>query len=111
MNWSRAQAKVRELASNLGCKVGSFPTSCLGLPLGVSCRSKAIWDPMIEKFEKRWAAWKRGYLSKGDKMMLIRNTLASLPTYCMSLFWITAYVGSRLEKFQRYIYILGRARG
>ncbi|XP_065630259.1 uncharacterized protein LOC136067847 [Quercus suber] len=49
----------------LGCKQGSLPMKYLGLPLGAKCKDKAIWNPIIEKVEKRLARWKRMSLSKG----------------------------------------------
>lgn len=53
------------LASDLGCRVGELPMTYLGLILGAKYRSKAIWDPVVERFNRRLAAWKRTYLSKG----------------------------------------------
>ena len=56
------------LASDLGCRVGELPMTYLGLILGAKYRSKAIWDiwdPVVERFTRRLAAWKRTYLSKG----------------------------------------------
>jgi len=47
---------IKELAADLGCKVGCLPSSSyLGLPLGAKYRSKAIWDPVVERFERRLA--------------------------------------------------------
>ena len=51
--------------------------------------------------EKRLASWKRLYLSKGGKLTLIKSTLASIPTYFLSLFPIPARVAYWLEKLQR----------
>lgn len=48
------------LASFFGCKVGAFPTFYLGLPL--TSNSKDIWNPVIEKFERRLAGWKRLFI-------------------------------------------------
>lgn len=45
--------------------------------------------------------WKRQLLSKGGRSTLIKNTLANLPTYCMSLFTIPTFVAKRLEKMER----------
>ena len=42
----------------LGCKQGSFPMKYLGLPLGVNVRDRSIWNPIIEKLERRLAGWK-----------------------------------------------------
>lgn len=49
----------------MGSKVGSAPTSYLGLPLGAAIGKKRIWDPIIKRFEKRLVGWKRCYISKG----------------------------------------------
>jgi hypothetical protein len=41
------------------------------------------------------------YLSKGDKVILIKSTLSNLPTYFLSLFPILASVAYRIEKLQQ----------
>lgn len=99
---------IEELAADLGCKVGCLPSSYLGLPLGAKYRSKAIWDPVVERFERRLASWKKVYLSKGGKLTLIHSTLSSLPTYSLSLFTIPSSVAARIEKIKRYFLWQGR---
>lgn len=47
------------LALAKGCKMGTLPISYLGLPLGAAHNVMEIWDPVIEKFEKKLASWKR----------------------------------------------------
>ncbi len=74
------------LADILCCKIGSLPMSYLGMPLGSSYKSTAIWNPIIEKMEHRLAGWQRLYLSKGGRLALLKSTLSSLPTYFLSLF-------------------------
>ena len=69
---------VEELASELGCSVGSLPTSYLGLPLGANHKALGVWDSVEERFQKRLL----GRFSTG----LIRSTLSSLPIYYLSLF-------------------------
>ena len=56
---------VHALAEILDCKVGKLPMSYLGMPLGTSHNSHSIWNPILEKFERRLARWKKLYLSKG----------------------------------------------
>jgi hypothetical protein len=94
-------SNLEELALILGCKVAPLPMKYLGLPLGAPFKAKSIWNPIIERMEKRLAGWKRLYLSKGGKLTLIKSTLSSLPTYFLSLFPIPAGVAHRLEKIQR----------
>ncbi|KAK2993464.1 hypothetical protein RJ640_005158 [Escallonia rubra] len=79
-----------------------FPVTCLGLPLAASSRSKAIWDGVIERFEKSatlsmfWVSWfsfdpeyhiEREqmccYLTRTTKSthQLIKENLHETPTY------------------------------
>ena len=53
------------LAAILGCKTVQLPISYLGLPLGAKFKSKSIWDPILEKMERKLAGWQHMYLSKG----------------------------------------------
>ena len=92
---------LEDLVQILGCKIVSLPMKYLGLPLGATFKAKLIWNPIIERIEKRLAGWKRLYLSKGGKVTLIKSTLSSLPTYFLSLFPIPTRVAHWLEKIQR----------
>ena len=58
------------LVDALGCKQGSLPMKYLGLPLGAKWKDRAVWNPIVEKVEKRLAGWKRMSLSKGGKRTL-----------------------------------------
>ena len=51
--------------------------------------------------ERKLFGWKRIYLSKGGRLMLLKSTLSSLPTYYLSLFTIPKSVAARLESIQR----------
>ena len=73
------------LADELGYKMGSMPTTYLGLPLGAHCKSVVVWDGVEERFRKRLASWKRQYISKSGRITLIKSTLSSMPLYLMSL--------------------------
>ena len=92
---------IEDLASLLGCKTNALPMKYLGLPLRARFKSQTIWDPIVEKMERRLAGWKRMYLSKGGKLALITSTLSNLPTYFLSLFPIHASVTRHIEKIQR----------
>ena len=73
----------------------------LGLPLGAKFKDKTIWNPILEKMERRLARWKLLYLSKGGRVTLIKSTLSNLATYFLSLSPILATVANRIEKFQQ----------
>lgn len=60
--------QVRDLDSLawiLGCKIGTLPSSHLGIPLGAPFKSKQIWNPVLERIEGRLDSWKASFLSKG----------------------------------------------
>ena len=94
-------ADVHALAEILGCKVGTLPMSYLGMPLGASNNSPSIWNPILEKFERKLARRKKLYLFKGGRLMLLKSTLSSLPTYFLLLFTIPTHVANKIEKMQR----------
>ena len=90
-----------ELAAAIGCKVGSLPTTYLGLPLGAQYRSLAVWDGVKERMRKKLARWKSRYISKGGRITLIRSALANMPIYFMSMLSMPRKVRPRLERIQR----------
>ena len=92
---------VHALADILGCRVGTLPISYLGMPLGASHNSPSIWNPILEKIERKMAGWKKLYLSKGGRLTLLKSMLSSFPTYYLSLFTIPTHVANRIEKLQR----------
>lgn len=68
------------------------------MPLGARCNSIKVWDSLIEKFRRRLAVWKRIYLSKGGRLVLLKSTLSSIPVYLMSLFIMPIAVVHELKK-------------
>ena len=89
------------LAGVLGCSIDSPPSSYLGLPLGARFKDKSIWEPVVDRFERRLSGWKSKYISKGGRLTLIKSVLLSLSTYCLSLFSLPVLVANKLESIQR----------
>ena len=77
---------VHALAEILGCRVDALLMTYLGMPLGASHKSPSIWNPILEKIERKLVRWKKLYLSKGGRLTLLKSTLSSLPTYFFNLF-------------------------
>lgn len=95
------EEQVSALADILGCKVGGLSTSYLGLPLCAGKALESVWNPVVERVDKRLAVWKGKYLLVGGRVTLIHSILANLPVYFMSKFKCPASVVERLEKLQR----------
>lgn len=75
---------VNSLAAMIGCKSRKLPIVYLGLPIVARPRSKALWDPVIDKFEKKLSSWKKQYLSLGGRVTLINSCLSNLLVYYVS---------------------------
>lgn len=80
----------------LHCKIGKLPFIYLGLPIGAKARSKAVWDPIMENFERKLSMWKRNYLSLGERITLIKASLSNLPVYYTSQLSMPMTVRERL---------------
>ena len=92
---------VHVLAEILGCQIGPLPMTYFGMPLGASHKSLTIWNPILEKIERKLAGWKKMYLSKGRRLALLKSTLSSFSTYFLSLFTIPMHVANKIERLQR----------
>ncbi|KAK3195492.1 hypothetical protein Dsin_026802 [Dipteronia sinensis] len=53
------------------CKKATFPITYLGLPLGARLSSKAFWESVLLRIQKRLASWKKKFLSKGGRLVLV----------------------------------------
>ncbi|RVW73596.1 hypothetical protein CK203_056989 [Vitis vinifera] len=47
---------IDDLALDFGCRLGSLPSTYLGLPLGVPFKSVTVWDGVKERFRRRLAS-------------------------------------------------------
>ena len=92
---------AESLAAELGCKIRSLPIVYLGLLLRAKHNTLEVWDGVKERFCRRFALWKRQYISKGGRLTLIRSTLSNMSIYITSLFPLPKSVKFILEKIQR----------
>lgn len=72
----------------------------LGLPLCIRISKRRLWDPVIERIDKKSTFWKGNYLSLGGRITLIKSMLASMPTYFLSCFKCPSAVVKRLERIR-----------
>nr|KYP62679.1 hypothetical protein KK1_017224 [Cajanus cajan] len=80
------QVWLQSLDQFLNCKVGSFPCSYLGLPLGANLARLTTWQPVVRKVEKKLSKWKSKLLSFGGRLVLLKSVLHSISIYFLSFF-------------------------
>ena len=83
----------------LHCIIESFPFSYRELPLKPTILSKADWHLLLDRFDKRFAAWKGHSLSHGGRLILVNSVLSSLPLYFMS-FYFPQWVIEHIDKLR-----------
>ncbi|XP_026451416.1 uncharacterized protein LOC113351689 [Papaver somniferum] len=92
---------VEVLAKELGYKTEKLPIKYLDLPIGASSRNTSVWDYVLERMEMKLATWKRKYLNKAGRLVLIKNYLSSLPIYFLSLFHLPVIVEKKMIALMR----------
>ncbi|GKA10771.1 reverse transcriptase domain, reverse transcriptase zinc-binding domain protein [Tanacetum coccineum] len=65
----------------MGCNIGEFPFTYLGLPIGENMRHVNAWITVVEKFKKRLSDWKAKTLSFEGRLTLVKSVLGSLPLF------------------------------
>lgn len=83
------------------CKVVDWPLKYLDLPLGGAHRSLSFWDPVIERIQNKLDSWKKGYISLGGRITLIKTVLSNFSIYYMSLFKMPEKRTLKVEKLHR----------
>ncbi|XP_026380197.1 uncharacterized protein LOC113274957 [Papaver somniferum] len=90
-------------AKIFGCNTSLLPMNYLGIPLGSKSKSKIVWNEILQKFQQKLSAWKRSYLSKGGRLIMIKSVLSSLPIYFMSMFQLPVYVAKEMENNEKFL--------
>ncbi|XVF73335.1 hypothetical protein PTKIN_Ptkin12aG0193100 [Pterospermum kingtungense] len=93
--------EVDRWASLLRCKVEKFPSSYLGIPIGARANSVSVWEPIVQKFERKLSGWKAKQLSMSGRCTLIRSVFLSLPNYFLSIFQIPCTIKEKIDRIQR----------
>lgn len=105
LNWDKSsllginmeQQRVKMLADSIGCKHENWPIKYLGIPLWDNPLKISFREPVISRFSKKLAGWKKSFLSKGGRLTLIQSVLDSIPIYYISLFRIPKGVANFLD--------------
>ncbi|KAK3232396.1 hypothetical protein Dsin_004277 [Dipteronia sinensis] len=94
----KIDGRIDEFAAVFGCKKPNLPILYLGLPLGANPNTKTFWELVLLKIEKQLAPWKRRFLSKCGRVVLIKAVISRIQMFFMSNFKILVGVARRIEK-------------
>nr|GEU88558.1 transposon TX1 [Tanacetum cinerariifolium] len=109
-NWGQRGGDVGD-GKLVGCGIGEFSFTYLGLSIGENIRSIKAWGPVVEKFKKRPADLKAKTMSFGDRLRLVKSVLGSLPLYYFSMFHVPLSVIKNLERIRKIFFWGGVGEG
>ncbi|GJV62404.1 hypothetical protein Tco_1468504 [Tanacetum coccineum] len=89
--------ELGSMASGMGCDIGEFLFTYLGLPIGENISRVNAWKPIVDKFKNCLANWKAKTMSFGGRLTLVKSVLGSLPLYYFSMFRVPTSVLKNLE--------------
>ncbi|KAK9072611.1 hypothetical protein SSX86_009046 [Deinandra increscens subsp. villosa] len=78
--------RLKLLARDIHCQVGTLPFTHLGLPIGKNMNGIRNWEVVINKIKSRLSDWKGKNLSFGGRGTLVKSVLGAIPIYYLSLF-------------------------
>jgi hypothetical protein len=95
------EIKIQQLISSLNCQLGTFPFTCLGLPLDLSKPRTEHMLPLATKVERRLLICS-DFLATAGKLELVNSVLSSLPGFFMSTLSIYQGVIDQVDKYRRH---------
>jgi len=92
--------KIAILAATLGCQVGSFPFTYLGLPLGTSKPKIEEFAPLLDRVERKLSACST-LLSYSGRVEYINSVLTPTVNYAMCTFKLQKGVIEGIDRIRK----------
>ncbi|GKB93699.1 hypothetical protein Tco_0979836 [Tanacetum coccineum] len=80
------EVDLRDMARWMRCRVGEFPFTYLGLPIGENMRRVGAWNTVMVKVKNLLAYWKSKSMSFEGRLTLVKSVIGRLPLYYCSMF-------------------------
>jgi hypothetical protein len=74
------------IANMLNCKLGSFPFTYLGLPIGDKAITAGDWGPLTLRVGRRADPWMGKFMSSAARLTLVNACLSNLPLHAMGVY-------------------------
>lgn len=94
-------AKLEIIKSTLGCQLGSFPFTYLGLPLSTHKLTIEDFTAMMQRIERRISGCST-LISYDARLQLIKSVYSSLPTYFMCCLALPLGVEEQINKYLKH---------
>ena len=92
---------MRALAGRLGCSIGSFPFTYLGLPLSVHRLKKIDFQQLVDKVAGRLIPWQGRLITSMGRATFIMSVLTVQTTHHITLFVAPTGTLEEINKLER----------
>ena len=89
------------MATQLDCSIDRLPLKYLGIRISGKKPSKADWEILIEKIEKKLPIWQGKLLSMGGRLVLLDAVLSSIPLYYLAIFQALKWCIDKIDKIRK----------
>ncbi|GKC02916.1 hypothetical protein Tco_0994526 [Tanacetum coccineum] len=94
----------QQTTAKIGCATLEAPLSYLGLKVGGLIYHVQSWNEIVNNIVARLSNWKMNTLSIGDRLMLLKLVVGSMPIYHMSLFKVPIKVLQRKKSIRCHFF-------
>jgi hypothetical protein len=95
--------KAGQLAAIVGCQVGTFPFTYLGLPMSLTKPKVKDYLPLITKIERRSNATNT-WVSMAGRLTLVNSTFSAMPIFAMCTLKLPSFVINTLTALEGIVY-------
>jgi hypothetical protein len=93
----RCEGTNLEFLSSANYGISTFPCKYLGVPLHYKKTTKAMMELLIQKIGDILLRWKRGFLSRLGRELLIKSMLTVIPTFFLIVFKMPKWAFSKID--------------
>jgi hypothetical protein len=90
-----------DFLTSTGHTISTFPTTYLGLPLGIRNPSRAILQSLVQKIGNKLPGWKRKFLTYHGRELLVKTVLTAMPIHFLTIFKLPKWAIAGLDRFKR----------
>ncbi|XP_019416401.1 PREDICTED: uncharacterized protein LOC109327691 [Lupinus angustifolius] len=98
---SFSNVRKRSFMSICGMRIVSNLENYLGIPLVHGKVRRTIFNPLIEKIQRRMSSWKSNLLNKVGRICLAKSVSTAVPIYTMQIMWLPRNVCNEMDKMTR----------
>lgn len=87
-----------QVCATLQVQEVATPGNYLGMPMSMGRRKNAAFKFLLDRVSQKIQAWKHKSISKGGKLVLLKNAAQTIPNFRMNLFKIPAEICSGIQR-------------